>query len=203
MILLKIMTAILESIINTIVYREQVLVSTQQYLCGHSLSLIIYDINLSMVFVFNKNQVKIFNCYKGIADCTITTTLTALPKLYNYRKLTRLLNSEQLKVTGNLKIIEVLLTTLELDGMELDPVEYLTLWIGDIAAESIGQFFRHCYQLMHYEVKRKKECLSETITEEWRLSPGFLEMSWFIKEVEECIHTLDIFDARICLLEIS
>ncbi|WP_197095311.1 SCP2 sterol-binding domain-containing protein [Candidatus Erwinia haradaeae] len=194
---------ILEKIINAIVYREQTIESTQKNLCGHSLLLIINEINLSMVFIFGKNQAKIFNHYRGVADCTLTTTLTTLLKLYNYQEFIKLLQDEKLRVTGDLKIIEVFLMTLALDDMEFDLGEYLSPWVGDIIAESIGQFFYNRYKLMNYAMQRKKECLSQTIIEEWRLSPGSIEMSWFIKEVEECLNILDIFDNRIHLLEIS
>ncbi|WP_157990591.1 SCP2 sterol-binding domain-containing protein [Candidatus Erwinia haradaeae] len=196
------MTA-LEKIINTIIYREQALASTQKHLCGHSLLLIINEINLSIVFIFGKNKVKIFHRHNRIADCTLTTTLTTLLKLYNYQEFIKLLHSEKLEVKGDLKIIEVFLATLALDGMEFDLGEHLSPWIGDIIAESISQFVCNRYKLMNYAIKRKKECLSQTIIEELRLSPGSLEMSWLIKEVEECLDILDIFDNRIRLLEIS
>ncbi|VFP86473.1 SCP2 domain-containing protein [Candidatus Erwinia haradaeae] len=200
---LTIMTIILEKIINSIIYREQALESTQRHLCGHSLSLIVKEINLSMVFIFSKNKVKIFNRYKGTADCTLTTTLPTLLNLYNYQEFITLLHSEKLEVTGDLRIIEIFLETLALDNIEFDLGEYLSPWTGDIIAESVSRLLCNHYTLMHYAIKRKQECLSQAIIEEWRLSPGSIEISWLITEIEEYRNTLDIFDNRIRLLEIS
>ena len=88
-----------------------------------------------------------------------------------------------------------------MDLAELDPAEYLAPWIGDIAAQGISQFARRGFQAVRRDVQRKQSYLAQTLTEEWRVAPGALELAWFAEEVDAVNRSLDTLSARLAKLE--
>lgn len=134
-------------------------------------------------------------------DCTVKTRLATLPKLRDRQQLTALIRSGELEVEGDLQLVQQFSALLDL--AELDPAEYLAPWIGDIAAEGLTKFARRGFNALRRDVERKQSYLGQTLTEEWRLAPGKLELAWFSEEVDALTRSLDALDARINQLEVK
>ena len=199
MTLTPLLTASLETALNQILYRDRGLKAARQRLNGKSLSIVLAELKQPITFVFSERQVDVLGEWADEADCTVTTRLTTLPKLRDRQQLTSLIRSGELDVAGDLQVVQHFSALLDL--AELDPAEYLAPWIGDIAAEGISQFARRGLQALRRDLERKHSYLSQTLTEEWRVAPGKLELAWFAEEVDALSASLSDLETRLDKLE--
>ncbi len=199
MTLTPLLTASLESALNQILYRDRGLKAARQRLNGRSLAIVLAELQQPITFVFSENQVDVIGAWGDTPDCTVKTRLATLPKLRDRQQLTALIRSGELEVEGDLQLVQQFSALLDL--AELDPAEYLAPWIGDIAAEGLTKFARRGFNALRRDVERKQSYLGQTLTEEWRLAPGKLELAWFSEEVDALTRSLDALDARINQLE--
>ncbi|KMV72887.1 membrane protein [bacteria symbiont BFo1 of Frankliniella occidentalis] len=201
MTLTPLLTASLESALNQILYRDRGLKAARQRLNGRSLAIVLAELQQPVTFVFSENQVDVIGAWGDTPDCTVKTRLATLPKLRDRQQLTALIRSGELEVEGDLQLVQQFSALLDL--AELDPAEYLAPWIGDIAAEGLTKFARRGFNALRRDVERKQSYLGQTLTEEWRLAPGKLELAWFSEEVDALTRSLDALDARIHQLEVK
>lgn len=201
MTLTPLLTASLESALNQILYRDRGLKAARQRLNGRSLAIVLAELQQPVTFVFSENQVDVIGAWGDTPDCTVKTRLATLPKLRDRQQLTALIRSGELEVEGDLQLVQQFSALLDL--AELDPAEYLAPWIGDIAAEGLTKFARRGFNALRRDVERKQSYLGQTLTEEWRLAPGKLELAWFSEEVGALTRSLDALDARINQLEVK
>ena len=201
MTLTPLLTASLESALNQILYRDRGLKAARQRLNGRSLAIVLAELQQPVTFVFSENQVDVIGAWGDTPDCTVKTRLATLPKLRDRQQLTALIRSGELEVEGDLQLVQQFSALLDL--AELDPAEYLAPWIGDIAAQGLTKFARRGFNALRRDVERKQSYLGQTLTEEWRLAPGKLELAWFSEEVDAITRSLDALDARINQLEVK
>ncbi len=201
MTLTPLLTASLESALNQILYRDRGLKAARQRLNGRSLAIVLAELQQPVTFVFSENQVDVIGAWGDTPDCTVKTRLATLPKLRDRQQLTALIRSGELEVEGDLQLVQQFSALLDL--AELDPAEYLAPWIGDIAAQGLTKFARRGFNALRRDVERKQSYLGQTLTEEWRLAPGKLELAWFSEEVDALTRSLDALDARIHQLEVK
>lgn len=195
MTLTPLLTAGLETALNQILYRDRSLKAARQRLSGKSLAIVLTELKQPLTFIFSDRQVDVVGEWADKADCTVTTRLTTLPKLRDRQQLTTLIRSGELEVDGDLQLVQQFSALLDL--AELDPAEYLAPWVGDIAAQGISQFARRGFQALHRDVQRKQSYLAQTLTEEWRVAPGSLELAWFSEEVDALSASLDALETRL------
>ncbi|NJD00128.1 ubiquinone biosynthesis protein UbiJ [Candidatus Erwinia dacicola] len=201
MTLTPLLTASLESALNQILYRDRGLKAARQHLNWRSLTILLAELEQPVTFIFSENQVDVIGAWGDTPDCTVKIRLATLPKLRDHQQLTALIRSGELEVEGDLQLVQQFSALLDL--AELDPAEYLAPWIGDIAAEGLTKFARRGFNALRRDVERKQSYLGQTLTEEWRLAPGKLELAWFSEEVDALTRLLDALDARINQLEVK
>lgn len=199
MTLTPLLTASLETALNHLLYRDRGLKAARQRLNGRSLAIVLAELEQPIIFIFSEQQVDVIGEWGDTPDCTVKTRFATLSKLRDRQQLTTLIRSGELDVEGDLQVVQQFSALLDL--AELDPAEYLAPWIGDIAAQGITQFARRGYHAVRRDVQRKQSYLSQTLTEEWRLAPGSLELAWFAEEVDALSRSLDALDARLSQLE--
>ncbi|VFP80209.1 SCP2 sterol-binding domain-containing protein [Candidatus Erwinia haradaeae] len=195
----KICTLILENMINSILNHDISLNTTYQYLHGKSLAIFILKINSPIILIFNNNQVQISRSYSNKIDCTVIINFNILWRLYHSQKLTNLINNGIINVSGDHQIIHKLLALFDRRRTEIK--EFLTLYIGDIVAQSIGNFIHYHYSILDRNIEYKKKYLSHALTEEWKLVLGAMEIKCFKKEINILIHRLNIIDQYVNNLE--
>lgn len=199
MILTPLLTAGLETALNHILYRDRSMKVARQRLSGKVLSLSLQEFSQPMTLVFSEQQLDVLGEWQGSSDCTVKTSLRTLPELRDRQQLTRLLRSGALDVEGDLQVVQNFSALL--DMAELDPAEYLAPWVGDIVAQGMSQSARRAFAFFRTDLQRKQVYLAETLTEEWRVTPGALELAWFAEEVDAMTRSLDALSARIAQLE--
>lgn len=199
MILTPLLTAGLETALNHILYRDRSMKAARQRLSGKVLSLSLQEFSQPITLVFSEQQLDVLGEWQGNSDCTVKTSLRTLPELRDRQQLTRLLRSGALDVEGDLQVVQNFSALL--DMAELDPAEYLAPWVGDIVAQGMSQSARRAFTFFRSDLQRKQVYLAETLTEEWRVTPGALELAWFAEEVDAMTRSLDALSARIAQLE--
>jgi ubiquinone biosynthesis protein UbiJ len=199
MTLTPLLTAGLETALNRILYRDRGLKAARQRLNGRVLQLRLQELSQPITLVFSEQQVDVLGDWQDRCDCTVKTRLSLLPKLRDRHQLTGMIRSGELEVEGDLQVVQQF--SMLMDMAELDPAEYLAPWVGDILAESISKTVRRGLQLLRNDIERKQRYLAETLTEEWRVAPGALEMAWYGEEVDALQRQVDQLEQRLRQLE--
>ncbi|QHM72837.1 ubiquinone biosynthesis protein UbiJ [Mixta intestinalis] len=199
MTLTPLLTAGLETALNRILYRDRGLKAARQRLNGRVLQLRLQELSQPITLVFSEQQVDVLGDWQDRCDCTVKTRLSLLPKLRDRHQLTGMIRSGELEVEGDLQVVQQF--SMLMDMAELDPAEYLAPWVGDILAESISKTARRGLQLLRNDIERKQRYLAETLTEEWRVAPGALEMAWYGEEVDALQRQVDQLEQRLRQLE--
>lgn len=193
------MTAGIENILNTFLWRDRGLKAARQRLVGKVLRVELKEFSSPIVLVFSEQQLDVLAQWEGEADCLVTTGLGTLPKLRDRQQLTALIRSGELEVQGDLQVVQNWVALM--DFAEFDPAELLAPYIGDIAAEGISKVIRGGGKLFKKGFTRNQQYLSEAITEEWKMAPGSLEVAWFAEETAAVERKVDALVARLNKLE--
>ncbi|WP_151995929.1 ubiquinone biosynthesis protein UbiJ [Buttiauxella massiliensis] len=193
------MTAGIESVLNTFLWRDRGLKAARQRLMGKVLRVELKEFSSPLVLVFSEQQIDVLGQWEGDADCVVKTALSTLPKLRDRQQLTALIRSGELEVEGDLQVVQNWVALMDL--AEFDPAELLAPYIGDIAAEGIGKVIRGGSKWLKKVFTRNQQYLSEAITEEWKMAPGSLEVAWFAEETAAVERNVDALAARLDKLE--
>ncbi len=126
-------TAGIETALNTFLWRDKALKPARQRLLGKVLRVELKELSTPVVLVFSERQVDVLGAWEGDADCTVITRLSVLPQLRNRQQLTALIRSGDLEVQGDLQVVQN--TVALCDLAEFDPAELLAPYTGDIVAE--------------------------------------------------------------------
>jgi len=73
--------------------------------------------------------------------------------------------------------------------------------VGDIAAQGVSQIVGKGLGLLKSGLQSQQRYVAETLTEEWRMAPGPLEVVWFNEEVDATVRSVDALIARLDKLE--
>ena len=184
-------TAGVENLLNTFLYRSPALKSARTRLQGKVLRVDLKGFSTSLVLVFSERQVDVLGAWEGEADCTVITYASVLPKLRDRQQLTTLIRSGELEVQGDIQVVQNFVALADL--AELDPAELLAPYTGDIVAEGVSKVLRGGAKFLRHGIQRQQRYVAEAITEEWRMAPGLLEVAWFAEEtaaVERAVESL-------------
>ncbi|MEL0550317.1 MULTISPECIES: SCP2 domain-containing protein [Enterobacteriaceae] len=192
-------TAGIETTLNTFLWRDKALKPARQRLLGKVLRVELKELSTPVVLVFSERQIDVLGAWEGDADCTVMTRLSVLPQLRNRQQLTALIRSGDLEVQGDLQVVQNMVALCDL--AEFDPAELLAPYTGDIVAEGFSKLFRSGARFLLHGAQRQQRYVAEALTEEWRLAPGPLEMAWFGEETAAVERTLAALEKRLETLE--
>lgn len=192
-------TAGIENVLNTFLYRSPALKTARQRLNGKVLRIVLKEFSTPLVLVFSERQLDVLGEWEGEADCSVITHMSVLPKLRDRQQLTALIRSGELEVEGDLQVVQNFVALADL--AEFDPAELLAPYIGDIAAESISKVLRGGSSFLLKGLQRQQRYVAEVITEEWRMAPGTLELAWFAEETSAVERAVDALTKRLEKLE--
>ena len=184
-------TAGVENLLNTFLYRSPALKSARTRLQSKVLRFDLKGFSTSLVLVFSERQVDVLGAWEGEADCTVITYASVLPKLRDRQQLTTLIRSGELEVQGDIQVVQNFVALADL--AEFDPAELLAPYTGDIVAEGVSKVLRGGAKFLRHGIQRQQRYVAEAITEEWRMAPGLLEVAWIAEEtaaVERAVESL-------------
>lgn len=196
---MPLVTAGIEKVLNTFLYQPRALKLPRQRLQGKVLRVVLQELSSPLVLVFSERQLDVLTQWEGDADCTVTTRLFALPTLQDKQQLPRLMRSGELEVEGDIQVIQHLSSLLDL--AEFSPEEWLSPWIGDVAAHGLSKSFLSGVNVITRRATRNRRYLAEALTEEWRVALGPLEVAWYADECAVLSRDVDMLDSRLDKLE--
>ncbi|WP_130100378.1 ubiquinone biosynthesis protein UbiJ [Siccibacter turicensis] len=192
-------TAGIEGVLNTFLYQPRALKSPRQRLQGKVLRVVLQEFSSPLVLVFSEHQVDVLAQWEGEADCSVITRLSVLPRLRDKQQLTALIRSGELEVQGDIQVVQNFSSLLDL--AEFSGEELLAPYIGDVAAQGLGNVVAGGVKALTRRAKRNERYVAEALTEEWRLAPGSLEVAWFSEETSALARAVDTLTSRLEKLE--
>ncbi len=199
MLLTPLLTAAIETSLNYLLFRDRSLKAARIRLAGKVLRVELQELSSPLTFIFSEQKIDVLGQWDGATDCTVTSKLSVLQKLRDRQQLSPLMRSGELIVEGDISVVQQLVVLLDL--AEWDPAEMLAPYIGDIAAQGFTQALANGFSLVQNGLKRQQSYVAQTLTEEWKLAPGMLEVVWFNDEVSAMARELDALDKRFNTLE--
>ncbi|MFC0225960.1 ubiquinone biosynthesis protein UbiJ [Serratia aquatilis] len=199
MLLTPLLTGVLETSLNNLLFRDRSMKSVRQRLVGKVLRIELQELATPLVLIFSEQRVDVLGQSEDKADCTLQTGVSSLMKLRDRQQLSPMMRSGELIVEGDIQVLQQLVALLDL--AEWDPAEWLAPYFGDIAAQGIGQIASKGLRLVKSGLHSQQRYVAETLTEEWRMAPGPLEVVWFNEEVDAAARSADVLLARMDKLE--
>lgn len=199
MLIMSVLTATLETALNSLLFRDRSLKPARQRLQGKTLKLALAELPSPLVFVFGEHHLDVLSQWAAQADCRLETRLSVLLTLRDRQRLSALMRSGELVIEGDIQVAQQFVTLLDL--AECDPAEWLAPYTGDIVAEGVSQAAQKALRTLNGLFGRQRRRLSETVTEEWRLAPGRLEAAWLQEEVAMLARSVDALSERLVKLE--
>jgi ubiquinone biosynthesis protein UbiJ len=199
MLLTPLLTGVLETSLNSLLFRDRSMKAARQRLAGKVLRIELQELSSPLVLLFSEQRVDVLGQSEDSADCTVQTRVPVLLKLRDRQQLSPLMRSGELIVEGDIQVVQQLVGLLDL--AEWDPAEWLAPYVGDIAAQGVSQIVGKGLGLLKSGLQSQQRYVAETLTEEWRMAPGPLEVVWFNEEVDATVRSVDALIARLDKLE--
>lgn len=197
--LYSLMTAFMETALNSMLFKESVLKPARMRLAGKVMSIDLKELNKKLTLVFTDNHVDVLSQWSEPADCTIKTSLFTLIKLKDKQQLSQLINSGDIVIEGDMQVVQHWSSLL--DMAIWDPAHYLSPYLGDVVAQGVSQVVRKGTRFAVNLGCRQKTYLKDILFEEWKMSPSQLEFAYFSDEVEQVTDSLSQLEQRLSQLE--
>ena len=112
-------TAGIESLLNTFLYRSPALKTARSRLLGKVLRVEVKGFSTSLILVFSERQVDVLGEWAGDADCTVIAYASVLPKLRDRQQLAALIRSGELEVQGDIQVVQNFVALADLQSSTL------------------------------------------------------------------------------------
>ncbi|WP_272678157.1 ubiquinone biosynthesis accessory factor UbiJ [Providencia sp. PROV019] len=198
-VLYSLITALMETSLNHMLFKEKVLQPARMRLAGKVMAIELKELNKTLTLVFAENHVDVLSQWAEPADCTIKTSIFTLVKLKDKQQLAQLINRGDIVIEGDMQIVQHWSSLLDLAIW--NPAHYLSPYIGDVAAEGLSKLLNKGACLASHLVKRQKAYIKDAIVEEWKMAPSQLELAHFSDGVEQIENSLSALEQRLSQLE--
>jgi len=199
MLLTPLLTAAIETPLNFLLFKDRSMKAARTRLAGKVLRVELQELSSPLTFVFSEQKIDVLGLWDGAADCTVTSRISSLRKLRDRQQLSPMMRSGELVVDGDISVVQQFSALL--DMAEFEPAEFLAPYIGDIAAQGLSQAVQGGFRFLQKGLQHQQSYVAQTLTEEWKMAHGPLEVVWFSDEVTATKRELDALDKRIEKLE--
>ncbi|MGK2888697.1 MAG: ubiquinone biosynthesis protein UbiJ [Candidatus Malihini olakiniferum] len=199
MLITSVLTATLETALDSLLFRERSLKAARQRLQGKTLKIVLAELPVPLVLVFSEHRLDVVSQWADAVDCQLETCIPALLTLRDRQHLSSLMRSGELLIEGDMQVVQHFVNLLGL--AECDPVEWLAPYTGDVIAHGIEQAAQGAFRGAIRLLDRQQRYLVETVKEEWRLTPGRLEAAWWYDDVAALCDEVDTLAVRLAKLE--
>jgi ubiquinone biosynthesis protein UbiJ len=201
LLLTSLFTAAIETPLNHVLFKDNSSKVARQRLAGKVLRIVLAELDTPLTLLFHPQQVDVVSDWLGEVDCCLTLHLSSLAKLRDRQQLSPMIRSGELVLEGDIQVVQRFGELLELG--QWDVAEWLSPYLGDIAAESLVQLAGLGWRSAWKKQQQWQGNLAQTLTEEWKLVPSALQVAWFNDEVAALVHELDVLENRLSKLEAS
>ncbi|MCE7607063.1 ubiquinone biosynthesis accessory factor UbiJ [Vibrio fluvialis] len=175
-------TAVIESSLNTLIKDDPELGRRLARLKGQVIQVHLKEINKTLTFIFSQ-QIDVLANYEGEPDCYLSLNLSVLPELREQANITKLIKQDKLVLEGDIQLAQKFSQLMT--DCKPDIEEWLSRVTGDVVAHTVVQGAKNVGALLSAQVSKHQNHLAQALTEEWRVAPGPLEIAYFCDQVDD------------------
>ncbi len=175
-------TAVIESSLNTLIKDDPELGRRLARLKGQVIQVHLKEINKTLTFIFSQ-QIDVLANYEGEPDCYLSLNLSVLPELREQANITKLIKQDKLVLEGDIQLAQK--CSQWMTDCKPDIEEWLSRVTGDVVAHTVVQGAKNVGALLSAQVSKHQNHLAQVLTEEWRVAPGPLEIAYFCDQVDD------------------
>ncbi|MCR9301075.1 SCP2 domain-containing protein [Vibrio fluvialis] len=175
-------TAVIESSLNTLIKDDPELGRRLARLKGQVIQVHLKEINKTLTFIFSQ-QIDVLANYEGEPDCYLSLNLSVLPELREQANITKLIKQDKLVLEGDIQLAQKFSQLMT--DCKPDIEEWLSRVTGDVVAHTVVQGAKNVGALLSAQVSKHQNHLAQVLTEEWRVAPGPLEIAYFCDQVDD------------------
>lgn len=192
-------TAVIETSLNTFVNDDPALVRRLSRLKGQIIQVNLKELNKTLTFVFSQ-QIDVLSEYEGQPDCYLSLNLSVLPELREQSNITKLIKQDKLILEGDIQLAQKFAQLMT--DCKPDLEEWLSRVTGDVVAHTLVQGVKNVGGLMAKQATKHQNHLAQVLTEEWKIAPAALEVAHFCDQVDDVKSSAARLEAKLnALLE--
>ncbi|WP_439146151.1 ubiquinone biosynthesis accessory factor UbiJ [Vibrio sp.] len=192
-------TAVIETSLNTFVNDDPALVRRLSRLKGQIIQVNLKELNKTLTFVFSQ-QIDVLSEYEGQPDCYLSLNLSVLPELREQSNITKLIKQDKLILEGDIQLAQKFAQLMT--DCKPDLEEWLSRVTGDVVAHTLVQGIKNVGGLVAKQATKHQNHLAQVLTEEWNIAPAPLEVAHFCDQVDDVKSSAARLEAKLnALLE--
>ncbi|WP_135445067.1 ubiquinone biosynthesis accessory factor UbiJ [Vibrio tasmaniensis] len=192
-------TAVIETSLNTFVNDDPALVRRLSRLKGQIIQVNLKELNKTLTFVFSQ-QIDVLSDYEGQPDCYLSLNLSVLPELREQSNITKLIKQDKLILEGDIQLAQKFAQLMT--DCKPDLEEWLSRVTGDVVAHTLVQGVKNVGGLVAKQATKHQYHLAQVLTEEWKIAPAPLEVAHFCDQVDDVKSSAARLEAKLnALLE--
>ncbi|WP_112480129.1 ubiquinone biosynthesis accessory factor UbiJ [Vibrio variabilis] len=192
-------TAVVETTLNTLINDDDALVSRVTRLKGQVIQVHLREFNKSLTFVFS-HQLDVLANYEGEPDCYLSLNLSVLPELKEQANITKLIKQDKLELEGDIQLAQKFSALLT--DCKPDIEEWLSRVTGDVVAHTAVQGAKNLFGFIASQAAKHQDHFGQVLTEEWKIAPPPLAIAAFCDDVDDVRSQAERLNARLdALLE--
>ncbi|PNH99933.1 ubiquinone biosynthesis accessory factor UbiJ [Vibrio diazotrophicus] len=190
-------TAVIETTLNTLIKDDPNLGRRLARLKGQVIQVHLKELNKTLTFVFSQ-QIDVLANYEGKPDCYLSLHLSVLPELRDQANITKLIKQDKLVLEGDIQLAQKFSQLMT--DCKPDIEEWLSRVTGDVVAHTVVQGAKNVGSLLTSQFNKHQNHLAQVLTEEWRIAPAPLEIAYFCDQVDEVKSQAARLDAKLTTL---
>ncbi len=175
-------TAAIETSINTLINDDPELVRRLARLKGQVIQVHLKELNKTLTFIFSQ-QVDVLANYEDQPDCYLSLNLSVLPELRDQSNITKLIKQDKLILEGDIQLAQKFSQLM--NDCKPDIEEWVSRLTGDVVAHTVVQGVKGVGSVLQSRLNKHQNHLAQVLTEEWRVAPGPLEVAHFCDQVDD------------------
>ncbi len=175
-------TAVIETSLNTLINDNPDLVRRLSRLKGQVIQVHIKELDKTLTFVFSQ-QIDVLANYEGEPDCYLSLHLSVLPELKEQANITKLIKQDKLVLEGDIQLAQKFSQLM--DDCKPDVEEWLSRVTGDVVAHTLVQGVKGMGSFVGEQAAKHQNHLAQVLTEEWKIAPPPLEVAHFCDQVDD------------------
>lgn len=192
-------TAVIETSLNTLVNDDPALVRRLSRLKGQIIQVNLKELNKTLTFVFSQ-KIDVLSEYEGQPDCYLSLNLSVLPELREQSNITKLIKQDKLILEGDIQLAQKFSQLMT--DCKPDLEEWLSRVTGDVVAHTLVQGVKNVGGLVAKQATKHQNHFAQVLTEEWKIAPAPLEVAHFCDQVDDVKSSAARLEAKLnALLE--
>lgn len=175
-------TAVIETSLNTLVNDDPDLVRRLSRLKGQIIQVNLKELNKTLTFVFSQ-QIDVLADYEGQPDCYLSLNLSVLSELREQSNITKLIKQDKLILEGDIQLAQKFAQLMT--DCKPDLEEWLSRVTGDVVAHTLVQGVKNVGGFVASQANKHQNHFAQVLTEEWKIAPAPLEVAHFCDQVDD------------------